>query len=213
MPEDGQLTAPATLLDIMRDRAERYRDKVAFDYSTGAEEHGGAEEHSLLPEIDTSQSFAHYGLDSVHAIRLTTALEAWLGRELSPTLAHDYPTIDLLSRHLAEDRPADKRTVAATETDGPSAFWRLLSDGVDAITETPPDRWDAGAFGNAATGWGGFLDQVDQFDRFALVDAHACQRNQKQMVRQSKAGSALRMRAMAHCCHGGQRIVVPRSSR
>jgi hypothetical protein len=129
MPEDRQLTAPATLLDIMRDRAERYRDKVAFDYSTGAEEHS------------------------------------------------------------------------------------LLSDGVDAITEIPLDRWGADASGNANTRWGGFLDQVDQFDRFALVDAHACQRNQKQLVRQSKAGSALRMRAMAHCCHGGQRMVVPRSSR
>jgi hypothetical protein len=78
MPEDRQLTAPATLLDIMRDRAERYRDKVAFDYSTGAEEHS------------------------------------------------------------------------------------LLSDGVDAITEIPLDRWGADASGNANTRWGGFLDQVDQ---------------------------------------------------
>jgi hypothetical protein len=47
MPEDRQLTAPATLLDIMRDRAERYRHKVAFDYSTGAEEHGRLSYHEL----------------------------------------------------------------------------------------------------------------------------------------------------------------------
>jgi phthiocerol/phenolphthiocerol synthesis type-I polyketide synthase C len=150
-----------------------------------------SQELGLSPtEIDTSLPFAHYGLDSVHAIRLTAALEAWLGRELSPTLAYDYPTIDLLSKHLAEDAPADERIVAAAETDGgaraagadepiaiigigcrfpgadgPSAFWRLLSDGVDAITEIPPDRWDADASQTAAaTRWGGFLDQVDQFD-------------------------------------------------
>ena len=153
-----------------------------------------AQELVLSPtEIDTSVPFAHYGLDSVHAIRLTAALEAWLGRELSPTLAYDYPTIDLLSTHLAEDGPADERTVAAAETDGgespdggaassagpiaiigigcrfpgadgPSAFWRLLSDGVDAIAGVPPDRWDADDSAPAATRWAGFLDQVDQFD-------------------------------------------------
>ena len=47
MPEDRPLTAPATLLDIMRDRAERYRHKVAFDYSTGAEEHSRLSYHEL----------------------------------------------------------------------------------------------------------------------------------------------------------------------
>src|ERR1700740_3289054 len=47
MPEDRQLTEPATLRDIMRDRAERYRHKVAFDYSTGAEEHSRLTYHEL----------------------------------------------------------------------------------------------------------------------------------------------------------------------
>jgi amino acid adenylation domain-containing protein len=140
-------------------------------------------------EIDTSLSFAHYGLDSVRAIRLTAALEARLQRELSPTLAYEYPTIDVLSKHLAEEALADERRVAAAETDGdrraagtdepiaivgigcrfpgadgPAAFWRLLCDGVDAVTELPPDRWGADAPETPATRWGGFLDQVDQFD-------------------------------------------------
>ena len=41
MPEDAGSRSP-TLLDVMRQRAERYRDKVAFDYchySPGGEEH------------------------------------------------------------------------------------------------------------------------------------------------------------------------------
>ncbi len=147
-------------------------------------------------DIDPSRPFAYYGLDSVHAIRLTAALESWLGRELSPTLPYEYPTIDLLSRHLAEEAPAGRtaapagdsggaRAAAADEpiaiigigcrfpgADGPAAFWRLLSDGVDAISEIPPDRWDADAFydpdpsvpGTAVTRRAGFVPGVDQFD-------------------------------------------------
>lgn len=51
-------------------------------------------------------------------------------------------------------------------------FWRLLSQGVDAITEIPKERWNIDSFydpdpdaaGRILTRWGGFLDQVDQFD-------------------------------------------------
>src|SRR6202023_2741875 len=54
-------------------------------------------------EIDTSLPFAHYGLDSVRAVRLTATLAERLGRELSPTVAYEYPTIDALCAHLTED--------------------------------------------------------------------------------------------------------------
>ncbi|WP_102418906.1 type I polyketide synthase [Mycobacterium sp. 4858] len=147
-------------------------------------------------DIEPSRPFAYYGLDSVRAIRLTAALESWLGRELSPTLAYEYPTIDLLSRHLAEESDAAGESAAAPAgdgggpraadepiaiigigcrfpgADGPAAFWRELSDGVEAISEVPPDRWDAEAFYNAdpsvpgtsVTRRGGFVPGVDQFD-------------------------------------------------
>lgn len=57
--------------------------------------------------------------------------------------------------------------------DGPDEFWKLLLDGVDAIREVPPDRWkadelydaDPAAPGKMVTRWGGFLDDVDHFDR------------------------------------------------
>ncbi len=56
--------------------------------------------------------------------------------------------------------------------DGPDAFWTLLRDGKDAITEVPPDRWKLNAFydqdpaapGKMTTRWGGFLKRVDGFD-------------------------------------------------
>lgn len=54
----------------------------------------------------------------------------------------------------------------------PEAFWHLLQNGVDAISEVPKTRWDIDAFydpkpgtpGKMSTRWGGFLEQVDQFD-------------------------------------------------
>src|SRR4051812_2849706 len=51
-------------------------------------------------------------------------------------------------------------------------FWRLLTDGVDAITDVPEDRWHLRAFydpdpaapGKTYARRGGFISGVDQFD-------------------------------------------------
>lgn len=56
--------------------------------------------------------------------------------------------------------------------DSPEAFWRLLRDGVDAVTEVGRDRWPAeelydpnpDAPGKAATRWGALLERLDLFD-------------------------------------------------
>ncbi len=54
----------------------------------------------------------------------------------------------------------------------PESFWRLMRDGVDAITEVPAERWALPSFydpkpvtpGKINTRWGGFLPQIDHFD-------------------------------------------------
>lgn len=54
----------------------------------------------------------------------------------------------------------------------PDSFWQLLSNGIDAITEIPSDRIDVERYfdprpatpGKIMTRWGGFLEQIDQFD-------------------------------------------------
>lgn len=51
-------------------------------------------------EIDIEQPFASYGLTSITAVTMTGDLEDWLGVELSPTLAYEYPTIVALASRL-----------------------------------------------------------------------------------------------------------------
>jgi amino acid adenylation domain-containing protein len=54
-----------------------------------------------------------------------------------------------------------------------AAYWQLLRDGLDAIVEVPADRWSLDEYydprpavpGKMSTRWGGFLPDVDRFDR------------------------------------------------
>ncbi|MEM7581236.1 MAG: polyketide synthase, partial [Cyanobacteria bacterium P01_A01_bin.80] len=56
--------------------------------------------------------------------------------------------------------------------DNPQAFWELLSNGIDAISEVPADRWDINAYfdndaetpGKINTRYGGFVKQLYEFD-------------------------------------------------
>ncbi len=148
----------------------------------------GIESH----EIDIREPFASYGLGSTEAVSLAGELAEWLGQKLSPALVYEYSTIKTLSRHLAgstdvaesrtkagQDRAMKNEPIAIIGTgcrfpsaNEPAAFWQLLRDGVDAIREVPADRFDQHAFydpdptilGKMNTRWGGFLEQVDQFD-------------------------------------------------
>jgi acyl transferase domain-containing protein/acyl-CoA synthetase (AMP-forming)/AMP-acid ligase II len=176
-----------------------------------------ATELDLSPaEIDITQPFAYYGLDSVRAIQLMTALEAWLGYKTSPTLAYDYPTIELLAGHLATDADATGEDNAAADeaprelsadepiaiigigcrfpgADGPSAFWQMLCDGVDAVTDAPENRWSADASANLTTRSGGFLDHVDQFDAgfFGISPREAARMDPQQRLLLEVAWEAL----------------------
>ena len=141
--------------------------------------------------IDATERFQQLGLTSLTAGAMLAELSAELGRPLSPTLVWEYPTPEALARHLA----GGDTTVGATVTSlgaarvdepiaiigmacrfpqapSPEAFWELLRNGVDAITEVPADRWnvdalydpDPAAEGRMSTRWGGFLSDVETFD-------------------------------------------------
>jgi len=143
-------------------------------------------------EIDVREPFASYGLGSTEMVSLSGELAEWLGRQLSTTLAYEFSTIETLARHLSGSPDAPEPAAAydddrktATEpvaiigigcrfpgADSPQAFWQLLRDGVDAISEVPADRFnlhdfydpDPAAPGKMTTRWGGFLEHIDQFD-------------------------------------------------
>jgi acyl transferase domain-containing protein/NADPH:quinone reductase-like Zn-dependent oxidoreductase/acyl carrier protein len=58
------------------------------------------------------------------------------------------------------------------DANDPASFWKLLSTGVDAITEIPQDRWNIeryyhpvpGVSGKTYSRWGGFIKGIDQFE-------------------------------------------------
>ena len=139
-------------------------------------------------EIDLKEPLASYGLDSLQVIEMSSELEAWLKQPVVPTIVYDFPTIKALARQLvsadaiADARQALVQTVRQVSSaelvavvgagcrfpGAPNlqAFWQLLREGQDAITEVPLSRWDAslGDTANRTIQWGGFLKQIDEFD-------------------------------------------------
>ncbi|MEP6948357.1 MAG: SDR family NAD(P)-dependent oxidoreductase [Ginsengibacter sp.] len=150
--------------------------------------------HQSPGTIDIREPFLNYGLSSLDTVTLSGDLEELLARRLSPTLAYEYPNILLLSGYLTGN--IEKKDFASTLNSPadisrepiavigmtcrfPGAkdiesFWQLLCDGIDTICEVPSDRWQKEAFydpdpgmpGKSISHWGGFLDNIDQFDPF-----------------------------------------------
>ncbi|MCY1031324.1 amino acid adenylation domain-containing protein [Corallococcus sp. BB11-1] len=141
--------------------------------------------------VDIDKPFVDYGLTSKDAVFLSGELGEWLGRDVSPTLVWQHPTITAVSVHLGRAPEAGLPAVSGAPVavaegaiaivslgcrfpgaPSPEAFWALLQRGGDAITEVPADRWDAQRYyhpdpthaGTMNTRWGGFLEQVDGFD-------------------------------------------------
>jgi acyl transferase domain-containing protein/acyl carrier protein len=141
-------------------------------------------------EIDVGEPFASYGLGSTELVSLSGELAEWLGRPLPAELAYECPTVEALARRLADSSsPSQAATEVSREANAeaiaiigigcrfpgardPRAFWDLLRNGVDAIREVPAERFnlddffdaDPAAAGKIVTRWGGFIEQVDQFD-------------------------------------------------
>ncbi len=154
--------------------------------------------------IDVRAPFNRYGLVSRDAVGVSGDLEEWLGCRLPATLLYDYPTIEALARYLAAGTPitstaeSEQRPVHLREpiaiigigcrfpgANGPESFWKLLCEGVDAISEVPVDRWnkddlydpDPIAPGKMNTKWGGFLEGIDEFDANAFgISPHEAER-------------------------------------
>src|SRR5688572_20902205 len=83
----------------------------------------------------------------------------------------------------------------------PAEYWRLLSAGVDAVTEVPRARFniddvydpDPDAAGRSVTRWGGFIDEVDRFDAalFGIAPREAVSLDPQQRLLLETAWAAL----------------------
>ncbi len=88
----------------------------------------------------------------------------------------------LLEKRLAQKNLPEKPTAEPIAIVGMSCrfagarnlaeFWRVISEGIEATREVPADRWDIDELydptgtesGKMSTRWGGFIDDIDQFD-------------------------------------------------
>ncbi|MGN5636087.1 SDR family NAD(P)-dependent oxidoreductase, partial [Streptomyces sp. AC154] len=149
-----------------------------------------------VEEVEPGTAFRDLGLDSLTSTLLVGRLSAATGLSLSEAAAFEFPTAQEMAAHLGarltgepaggtsarthEAGPDDDPVVIVGMAcrfpggvESPQDLWRLVDDGVDAITPFPADRgWDIdglfdpdpGRAGRTYVREGGFLSGVDRFD-------------------------------------------------
>jgi phthiocerol/phenolphthiocerol synthesis type-I polyketide synthase C len=113
-------------------------------------------------------------------------------REAAPSLPHPHTPSPIAIIGMACRFPG---------AEGLDAFWKLLVNGGDGIREVPDGRWDQaqleqslpGKNGELRTRWGGFLDDVDQFDAhfFGIAPREAIHVDPQQRILLEVAWDAL----------------------
>ncbi|OBF27071.1 polyketide synthase [Mycobacterium sp. ACS1612] len=101
---------------------------------------------------------------------------------------------------------------------GPEAYWTFLANGGDAISEIPPDRWNADEFydpdtfapGRMSSKWGGFISDVGGFDAdfFGISPREAEAMDPQQRVMLEVAWEALEHAGIAPDQLAGTRAAV-----
>ncbi|MFJ3890891.1 type I polyketide synthase [Streptomyces rubrogriseus] len=154
--------------------------------------------HAGGTSVDPERAFNDIGFDSMAGVDLRNRLGAATGLRLPATVVFDHPTPGAVASHLLSQvsessRPAVgptsvRRRGPADEpiaivgmacrypggVSSPEELWRLVADGVDAVTEFPVNRgWDLEGLydpdpeqtGTSYVREGGFLHDADLFDR------------------------------------------------
>ncbi|MFF6996475.1 type I polyketide synthase, partial [Streptomyces sp. NPDC008313] len=151
--------------------------------------------HTGPRAVEPGRAFQDLGFDSLTAVEFRNAVGEAVGMRLPATLVFDYPTPEALAGHLLEQVAGAKEDltsvapVLASDDEpiaivgmacrypggvaSPEDLWRLVADGVDAVSEFPVNRgWNveqvydpSGERPNTTyTREGGFLHDADTFD-------------------------------------------------
>lgn len=229
-PPDTALSEPATANGIDTPSAGNGNAEPIVEWLRGwIAKRSGVGPWTIGPD----EPFAAFGLGSVDVVRLATDLERWLGRRLSPVLPYQYPTIRELAAHLAGDSVAAAKPLKAANREHESepiaivgvscrfpgapdaeAYWRMLRDGVDAVT-VQPQRWTLAGLGDADAGRvaripAGFLDSVDSFDAefFGIAPREAAHMDPQQRLLLEVSVEALERAGLASVNGRGRRTGV-----
>jgi rifamycin polyketide synthase module 1/2/3 len=156
--------------------------------------------HSKADAVNADRTFKEAGFDSLTALELRNRLASATGLTLSATMIFDYPRPVALAEQLRTkllggtshhpaatrrrgapaDLPADEPIAIVSMAcrfpagvQSPEDLWRVVSEGIDAVTEFPADRgWDTDRLyhpdpdhpGTTYVRHGAFLDDAAGFD-------------------------------------------------
>ncbi|MGA5824235.1 SDR family NAD(P)-dependent oxidoreductase, partial [Kitasatospora sp. NPDC094028] len=151
--------------------------------------------HDASSAVDPSKAFQDLGFDSLTAVELRNRLRSVTGLPLPATVVFDYPTANALAGFLLEGLFGTESVVHVPEAlpsqtddpivivgmacrypggvESPEDLWRLVADGVDAVSGFPTNRgWDVETLynpdrehiGTSYTRSGGFLYDAGDFD-------------------------------------------------
>ena len=91
-------------------------------------------------EVHRDNPFAEYGLDSLTAVEMSQELEDWLGVEVSPTVAWNYPTPATLSVYLALQVNGGEAPSSETPSPAPEhEFGQLLLE-IESLSDAEIQR-------------------------------------------------------------------------